>query len=124
MTYITRLCLLALGNGTLLLFGDVIVERDTRAEAPTADLQAQQAVNVRRRPSVESAVLASLAVGQAITANGISADGAWARVMMPDGRTGWVAAAFLSGDTSALITVEGGESAYRPNAPVDCARCQ
>jgi hypothetical protein len=47
-------------------------------------------VNVRQETSVESAILAKLEVGQVVPAIARTIDNSWLRIVLPDGRLGWV----------------------------------
>src|SRR5690606_12835103 len=63
---------------------------------------AVQGMNIRRDPSTTSPILASLAVGDTVIANGRLADGSWIRVRYSEdeGSVGWVAGEGVISDHS------------------------
>ncbi len=63
--------------------------------ATTAKLYARGKARLRDAPATAGAVLAQLAAGTSLDATGRSADGAWWRVTLADGRSGFVAAAVV-----------------------------
>jgi carboxyl-terminal processing protease len=67
--------------------------------ATTAKLYARDKARLRDAPATAGAVLTQLSAGTPLDATGRSADGAWWRVNLSDGRSGFVAAAVV--DTQA-----------------------
>jgi hypothetical protein len=105
-------------NVTLLLFGEVVI---TDADTVLTEVQvtANSTVNVRLRPTTaESNVIASLASGQTVTANGRLFDGSWVRIVIDaeTGELGWVSSEFVSSaaDLNTLNVVDAGSSLFTP----------
>ncbi len=63
--------------------------------ATTAKLYARDKARLRNAPATAGTVLAQLAAGTPLDATGRSADGAWWRITLADGRSGFVAAAVV-----------------------------
>jgi hypothetical protein len=57
----------------------------------TAVIQAAGAVNVRRGPGLQYAVIATLPPSARVPLLGWSEDGAWLNILLDDGRSGWIA---------------------------------
>lgn len=93
---------------TLVFFGDVEFDNMVTIES-TQDVvvEATDMVNVRQSPSLGGRVIAGLAPGETVIANGRLADGSWVRVSLPDGAgIGWVAGWLLAdSDTLDDLTV-------------------
>ncbi len=88
-------------NVTLLLFGEVELQNaaPTNIDPVTVSVTAKNNVNVRSGPSTNDGVVATLAAGETVTADGRNPDNTWLRVQLADGTPGWV-----FGD---LVTVDG-----------------
>ncbi|MCS6835461.1 MAG: SH3 domain-containing protein [Anaerolineae bacterium] len=97
---------------TFILVGNVELENAVRPEnayTPADPIALSVLVNVgaRSAPDTRSNVIASLSAGQAVEADGLSADGVWARVTVGE-RVGWVQLTALSAaDLSALPKLDG-----------------
>jgi carboxyl-terminal processing protease len=63
--------------------------------ATTAKLYARDQARLRDAPSIDAAIVARLSADQPLEATGRSADDAWWRVSLSDGRSGFVAAAVV-----------------------------
>lgn len=79
-------------------------------------LRTTDVLNVRAAPTVDAPIIASLSSGHAVT----PADSrAWRAIILPDRRTGWVAADFLAADDSAPA---GAQLVYDPTFPLQLQR--
>ncbi len=58
----------------------------------TPMIQAVRTIPVRQQPGSQYPVIGSVDVGQRLDITGISEDGAWYQIRLPDGTLGWVAA--------------------------------
>jgi uncharacterized protein YraI len=93
---------------TIVAFGGASLENLSESRAPvlTVDVRVTFAAgaNVRARPTEDSELVAQLNAGKIVPATGVSADQAWLRLFLPDGRTGWVSANLVAaqGDLGTL----------------------
>jgi len=105
-------------NVTLVVFGDVDVQNHiTMATHVDLVVAATANVNIRQQPTVATEVVARIAPGQTVTANGRLADNSWLRVELPDGSGyGWVYAPLVQahGDLETLEAVDPRVAAYGP----------
>ena len=102
---------------TLLMFGDVEVDNAAENRTPLpATVNTSQYINVRRYPSTQSGVVATLGPGDEVTAIGRLEDHAWVRVELPQGGVGWLFASLvdIDGDANDLIVEEPGAPYYGP----------
>lgn len=96
-------------NVTLLLFGDVQIQKSVTAtsdEPPpaptltaslvTLPLVSGQTVNVYAEPSTSAAVVATLPARQTVQADGKDEIGTWLHIQLPDGSAGWVSLDIVS----------------------------
>jgi uncharacterized protein YraI len=65
-----------------------VSDGNDRAAGDVAYIRALETVNLRSGPGMEHAILGEVAAGQFAQVTGASADGAWWRVLCPDGTTG------------------------------------
>jgi hypothetical protein len=98
-------------NVVFLLLGETQLVDDVPEDvalpnATPIDVTVNADANVRSGPSQRNNVVAALAAGETVQADGLSEDGTWARVLV-DGRPGWVFGELLTGDLSDLPVVEG-----------------
>lgn len=85
-------------NVTLLLLGDVTIQKLPGIIAPTLSITTNHAVNIRRSPSSVDWIITEMPAGRQLTAIGRNAAGDWLQVRLPDGdgagpqqdSTGWV----------------------------------
>lgn len=91
---------------TFVMFGDVSLN----SPVELVPIHASQGTNIRRQPSSTSPIIASLAAGQTVTANGRLADSSWIRVRISEaeGSIGWVAGDLVTtdGDLESLAVVD------------------
>jgi uncharacterized protein YgiM (DUF1202 family) len=97
-------------NVTFLLFGDVELQNaaPSNVDPVTFSITANNNVNVRSGPSTNDGVVATLAGGESVTADGRNPDSTWLRVQLEDGTPGWVFAELVAvdGDISTLTLVD------------------
>ena len=106
-------------NVLFLLFGDIEIRNavETTAEPFTVEAQATLGANIRRSPTTDSAVLASLRAGEPIIVDGRLADGSWLRVRLAEqGGTGWMFTPLLSfgEDIDTLAVIDPSAPDYGP----------
>lgn len=106
-------------NVNLVLFGDVEVENLVREPVlMNIVVNASGNANVRRQPDSTSFVMASIASGTVLQANGRSEDGSWISVGIPDteGEKGWVSRDLIesAGDLSELNVLQSHLNQYGP----------
>ncbi|HYN90129.1 MAG TPA: SH3 domain-containing protein [Ardenticatenaceae bacterium] len=77
----------------------------TARPAPRAATVAVSLLNVRTGPGVEYPILMALEFDVEVYALGISADGAWVQVILPDMQVGWVSAPLISYDDGEPLPV-------------------
>lgn len=96
----------ASSGASILLFGDAVLS----SAGSFIQVIANEHVNIRAEPSLESPVVASLFTGESTTATGRSTDGMWFRVRLPETQSGigWVAAELVTAesDTQALEIID------------------
>lgn len=95
----------ALQPVTLLALGDVeITNRGTEGEGSlrtlTVAVEAEQGVNIRNNPQVDSSVIAAAARGSLLKVTGRTAGSDWVRIQLRNGRVGWVATTALNLSTA------------------------
>ncbi len=75
-------------------------------------------VNVRARPSVETALVGSIPIAGTLMADGRTSDGKWLHVQLTEGGTGWVSASVIQveGDASTLPTRDSDDTAFPSGA--------
>jgi hypothetical protein len=101
---------------TLVAFGNIQLD-NAAEELPTLEVTANTYANVRRRPSVDDFVLASLAPAQTLMADGKLEDGSWLRVIVPETQeTGWISTSLVRADESldTLTVVTADSTRYNP----------
>jgi hypothetical protein len=92
---------------TLFLFGDVSLQNQVEA-VPQINLTARANANLRALPEAEAEIVERVAVNSVLSANGISEDGAWFRVTVPNTDiSGWVSTEVVltNGDANSLHVV-------------------
>lgn len=108
-------------NVTLLVFGDVTLtpDEDTVRYSPV-DIVAGGNINVRRGPSTDFAVVATLTTGQMLQADAQNAAGTWLRLRLEGDAVGWVRADLVTvqGDSSALAVAEPGDEGRPSYSPM------
>ncbi|MFM8321364.1 MAG: SH3 domain-containing protein, partial [Chloroflexota bacterium] len=65
-------------------------------------------VNVRKLPGLDAARIGTLKPGELLPAEGLSEDGFWVALKLPDGRTGWVSIDYVrltNKDNLAVVTI-------------------
>lgn len=67
-------------------------------EGPAATVINANRLNVRSGPGITNTVISSLSGGQMVAVVGRNTAATWIQVVLPDGRTGWSSAAYLSAD--------------------------
>jgi carboxyl-terminal processing protease len=82
--------------------------------ATTAKLYARDQARLRDAPSIDAAIVARLSADQPLAATGRSADDAWWRVTLSDGRSGFVAAAVVGTQPFAATAPPPPKSAPAP----------
>jgi uncharacterized caspase-like protein/lipoprotein NlpI len=87
--------------------------------ATRAKLYAKDRARLRDAPTAGGAVVAQLAAGTPLVASGRSADGAWWRVTVADGRSGFVAAAVVDSQPPPppAAAVTPAPASAKPSAP-------
>lgn len=106
-------------NVTLVVFGDVALENAAEETTPVDVTIAGPAnLNVRILPRIGAYVMAALAPGDTIAANGRLVDNSWLRVTLPStGETGWISNHNIDTDPALLETlavVDNTSPYYRP----------
>lgn len=100
---------------TVALFGDVQIENRAPniTRVPGTIQGGDLGANVRLLPSLEAAVVNSLATGTVVDIIGRSFDGTWFQVQVNNAGGGWVAAELVQvdGDAASITVIE--ESAFR-----------
>lgn len=108
-------------NVTLLAFGDVTLTPDEdTVRYSTVGVLATANTNVRRGPSTDYAVVATLTAGQELEADAQNAAGTWLRLRLEGDAVGWVRADLVSvqGDSSALTVAEDNDGSSPSYAPM------
>lgn len=95
-------------NVAFVLFGDVTLDNavPSNSEPIAVQVTALASAVVRAGPSESESIVESPPPGQALSANGVTQDSAWIRIVLPDGSTGWISAQVVTGDMSTLGVVE------------------
>jgi len=108
-------------NVTFLLFGDVEIENagGVSSEGATLEATSNGGANIRTSPSTNGSIAGSLSSGEKVIVNGISEDGLWLRIQIPDSDSmGWVFAQLftVSGDVDSLTVIDtlASETTYQP----------
>jgi len=112
-------------NVTFMLFGDTEIRNAASSvqsqKPPSIDAQVSSSINanVRVGPDQAMAVLDTVPTGTTVTATGVSPNGEWMRIILPEsetGRQGWIASQLLipSGDINTLNVIEPSEPQFGP----------
>lgn len=114
---------------TMVVVGAVTLENASPQAEPvmTAPVRVTftDGASLRAQPSAESERVALLLVGQVIPATGALADGSWLRLLLADGRSGWVRADLVTGERDVdhlpVVTAddESPESLFSPFQALD-----
>jgi len=114
-----------------LMFGNVQIE-NLVAAVPELLVIARGTVNIRTAPLNNAEILDSIGIRGELMANGITEDGEWLRVIVPDRAVfAWITAegVTVQGDVSLLNIVSGDDPFYRPfqqmtlHTGIDDSRC-
>ncbi len=103
-------------NVMLLAFGEVTLTNHVPVR-PTVPIESTGVLNIRALPDREADILAQYPLRTTITANGITAEGGWLRVEIPDtSEIGWVAHDVIAtaDDVTTLNIVDVNTPFFRP----------
>jgi uncharacterized protein YraI len=106
-------------NVTMMLFGDAILTSASQAP-PSFNVTSTGGINVRGGPSTSDVVVAGLAAGEVVNANGRNEAGDWLRIVLEgdegeESQLAWVYASLMTAedDIQTLRVVEVGEPLER-----------
>ncbi len=85
---------------TMVVIGALTLENASTQQTPVRTLPARvtfaAGANLRAEPGEDSELIAALLAGQTVPAVGKLADGSWFRLLLEDGRSGWVRADLIA----------------------------
>lgn len=83
---------------SLVVLGDVMLRNTAPDVGPTLTVavEAEQGLNVRRNPQLDSTVVAALLRGEQLQITGRLANSEWVRVQLRNGRVGWASSLALN----------------------------
>jgi uncharacterized protein YraI len=92
----------------LLFAGMLIPAAPAAAAAQASGVVTADHLNLRESPGIDAKVLKIIARGQELAVLGVSDDGSWSEVRLPDGLQGWVYSIYIkvSSGTEAVVSVD------------------